>query len=70
MTVAESVITKLKMFLIDMYYAARYREWIVYDMSDAEIIHMGKRKECISIQKKSYGGLMVIPLKVKNGSSI
>lgn len=53
--------SRLKSFVTEMYYAARYRKWVVYDPSDVTVIYIGKRRECYKVQNESYGGLIVAP---------
>lgn len=53
--------TKIKMFFTEMYYAVRYRKWVVYDPADVEVIYIGKRRDCYKVQEQSYGGLIVAP---------
>jgi hypothetical protein len=48
-------------FFREMYYAARYRKWVIYDPVDVIVIHLGTRRECYDIQKTSQNGLVVIP---------
>ena len=63
MTVAESSMTKIKMFLTELYYATRYRKWVVYDPSDVEVIYIGTRKDCYKVQNQSHAGLVVTPFQ-------
>ncbi len=53
-------INTLKEMVHEMYYAARYRKWVVYDSSNVTVVHIGTRRECVDIQKSS-SGLTVIP---------
>lgn len=52
---------RLKAFFWEMYDAARYRKWVVYDPTDSTVIYIGKRKDCYRVMEESYGGLVVTP---------